>query len=168
MCWKYWQKALQSLFDDTDDIAIQLSVKNPLYTCNNTHIKILIDYMNMLIFLFHKFNYWIRDVSYLTVNHSTRICFRIICDVANHDNERYDNLVFRPRLCPHFPKHLPSMLRHEHWLLKAASQIGVFDTHVRDGWVCSDSFYVCSSIWVFLTRNFQLSRRLPPAGGRLI
>lgn len=87
MCWKYWQKALQSLFDDTDDIAIQLSVKNPLYTCNNTHIKILIDYMNMLIFLFHKFNYWIRDVSYLTVNHSTRIGFRIICDVANHDNE---------------------------------------------------------------------------------
>lgn len=41
----------------------------------------------MLIFLFHKFNYWIQDVSYLTVNHSIRIGFRIICDVANHDNE---------------------------------------------------------------------------------
>lgn len=55
------------------------------------------------------------------------------------------------------------MLRRECWLYEAASQIEAFNTHVRDVWVRSESFYVCFSIRVFLSthQRFPSSRRAP-------
>lgn len=57
------------------------------------------------------------------------------------------------------------MLRHEHWLLKAASQIGVFDTHVRDGEFAQIASTFVPPFEFFLPETFNSADvSLQPAG----